>query len=114
MPYEKDPKKMDQGTVRKIANYLFDDKGLDEHEYMDMRTDISNTDLFKALTYYRILGHQFKSKTAIAIADIVERLSISVKRGGRHEGVTTLLQQFPKVESLKTGISNLLEKELGS
>lgn len=110
----KDPKKMDQGTVRKIANFLFDDKGMNASEHMDMRTEVSTTEFFKTCTYYRILAQQFKCKSAENICNILERLAISVKRGGRKEGVTTLLQSFPKVEQLREGISALLEKEISS
>jgi len=110
----KDQKKLDQGTVRKIADYLFGKaKEESDSQFLDRRTDVSGKEMFRALTYYRILQERFDCVTAGSIADILERLSISVERKGRIEAVHTLMQQFPKTETLEQGISELLRKRIG-
>jgi len=103
--------KMDESTVRKIADFLFG-KGDKEtnSQFLDRRTDIHGKEMFTALTYYRILQERFDCETAGAIGDILERLSISMERKGRTEAVQTLMQQFPKTETLIRGISDELAR----
>jgi len=109
----RDSKKIDQGTVRKIAEYLFGKaKEESDSQFLDRRTDVTGKEMFRALTYYRILQERFECDTAGSIADILERLSISVQRKGRLEAVQTLMQQFPKTETLEQGISELLRKKI--
>lgn len=104
--------KMDEGTVRKIADYLFGKSTQEsDSKFLDRRTDVSGKDMFAALTYYRILQERFNCETAGAIADILERLSISLERKGRLEAVQTLMQQFPKTETLIRGLSDELARK---
>jgi hypothetical protein len=104
--------KIDQTTVHKIAEFLFGkaEKETDS-QFLDRRTDVTGKHVFAALSYYRVLQERFNCATAGAIADIIERLSISSGRKGRLEGVQTLMQQFPRTETLLQGISDLLIKE---
>lgn len=110
----KETERLSKGTVEKVADFLFG-KAKDESDsqFLDRRTDVSGKEMFKALTYYRILQERFKCETAGAVADILERLSISVNRQGRLEGVNVLLQKFPKQETLLKGFSELLKRAEG-
>lgn len=106
--------RLSKGTVEKVADFLFGKaKGETDSQFLDRRTDVSGKEMFKALTYYRILEERFKCETAGAVADILERLSISVERKGRLEGVNVLLQQFPKQETLLKGFSELMKRAEG-
>jgi len=107
--------KRDQGTVRNIADFLFGKaKNETDNQYLDRRTDISGREMFRALTLYRVIEETFNSEAAGAIGSVLERLSISKTRLGRSEGVTSIMGQFPKVETISVGVSDLLKKEGGS
>jgi len=99
----------DEATVRKIADYLFGKATKEsDNQFLDRRTDVSGREMFRALTFYRIIEEKFHSKAAGQIASILERLSISKTRLGRAEGVQSIMGQFPKVETISIGTSELL------
>ena len=103
--------KIDQAQSRKAVEFLFekdDGKQGDSSKFLDMRTEIGSAEMFKAVTYYRILEEHFKSSASGKIANILERLAISGKRMARLEAVEILKQQFPKQETITQGISELL------
>jgi hypothetical protein len=104
-------KKFSIGAVKQVLDYLF---GKEEKEgsskFLDMRTDVSERELFNSLTYYRLLEEQYDCKAAGAIANILERLKISTNRMGRLEGVNILKQQMPKEETLIKGLAESLKE----
>lgn len=111
---KQDEGRLSKGVVDKVADFLFGKaKGESASQFLDRRTDVSGKEMFKALTYYRILQERFKCETAGSVADILERLSISKDRMGRVEGVNVLLQKFPKEETVLKGFSELLERAKG-
>lgn len=102
----------DEATIRKIAEFLFGKAdGESDNQFLDRRTDVSGREMFRALTFYRIIEEKFHSKAAGQIASILERLSISKIRLGRAEGVTAIQGQFPKVETIAIGTSELMKKQ---
>ncbi len=104
-------KKFDKGAVKRVLDYLFGKEPDDaKGKYLDMRTDISDKEFFKTLTYYGILSEEYECNAAKSISCLLKRLAISNKRMGRLEGVTILQQQLPKKEVLLQGISERLEK----
>lgn len=109
-------KKFSIGAVKQVLDYLFGKEekkdGEDGSKFLDMRTDISERELFNSLTYYRLLQEQYNCKAAGAIANILERLKVSSNRMGRLEGVNILKQQMPKEETLIKGLADSLKEGL--
>lgn len=105
------PGRLDPATVKQISNFLFQDPKKDSEFMLDIRTDIQGKELFGALVFYRILGEHFKCKSATAIANILERLSISTKRMGREEAVRILEQGLPKGAKMLIGADSLMTSE---
>jgi len=104
-------KKFNITAVKQVLDYLFskqEEKDGEGSKFLDMRTDISERELFNSLTYYRLLEEQYNCKAAGAIANILERLKISASRMGRLEGVNILKQQMPKEETLIKGLADSL------
>lgn len=86
---------LDEATVKKISDFLFNIDGL------DARTDIRESKVYRALMYYRILETNYDCVEAGAIADIMEKLAISRDRQGREEGVRVLGQGMPKSQKIE-------------
>lgn len=104
-------KKFNVTAVKQVLDYLFsrqEEKDGEGSRFLDMRTDISERELFNSLTYYRLLEEEYHCKAAGAIANILERLKISAGRMGRLEGVNILKQQMPKEETLIKGLAESL------
>lgn len=108
-----------KGVAKKGFEYLFSKPEKPEKQkkeqdgasdFLDMRTDISNSAVLNAIVFYRVLGSQFECKVASDTADLLERLAISNKRMGRLEAVEILRGQLPKEEVLLRGISESLKK----
>ena len=106
--------KFDKGAIDKVLDYLFrkptKTQNGEESQFLDTRTDISNREVFTTLMYYRILQEYYGSEAAGKIADIIERLSISLNRMGRLEGVNILKQELPKKETLIRGVAESLKE----
>jgi len=101
---------LDESTTRKISQFLFDKFDGKEKISIDTRTDIQNEEIFKTLTYYRIL-ESLGSKKAGEIADIIERLLLSIDRKARNEAVSVLVGgELPKTEKMYVGAESLLEE----
>jgi len=109
MSFNRDKDKQDPAVTKQIANYLFE-KPLEGEtgEFLDIRTDVNTKGMFNALVYYRVLGEYFKCKAATRVANILERLSISSNREGRHEGVIGLLQKLGSPKYLSGGMDELM------
>jgi hypothetical protein len=117
MSYEKEAdsgfgKKFNVTAVKQVLDYLFgkQEEKDGSSKFLDMRTDISERELFNSLTYYRLLEEEYNCKAAGAIANILERLKISAQRMGRLEGVNILKQQMPKEETLIKGLAESLRE----
>ncbi|MEX2738067.1 MAG: hypothetical protein Q6356_003245 [Candidatus Wukongarchaeota archaeon] len=111
--YPEPKSKDDPATIKKIADFLFGrDKNEKDSQFLDRRTDVAGKNMFSALMYYRILQEKFSCKVAGDIANVIERLSISMGRKGREEGVVTLMRRdFPTVQNIRMGLSELLKSE---
>ncbi|MGP3705236.1 MAG: hypothetical protein ACKD6O_08110 [Candidatus Bathyarchaeota archaeon] len=93
-------------VIDRITDFLF---GSFDDLPLDVRTDVKSDAMFKALQFYRTLG-VLKVETADKIADIIEKLLISVNRKGRSEGVQSLTKaEFPEVQRLMYGIEEEIE-----
>lgn len=114
--YQKDKEGLEPAVTRQIADFLFKDSKKDETgESLDMRTAIDNKDMFAVIVYYRVLGSYFKCTIAHEVANILERLSLSMNRESRHEAVISLLQKTVGPKYLPSGMDELaakLEREL--
>lgn len=99
----------DKSTLRKVTDFLFGRPEADKSDqFLDMRTDIDSKEMFKALTYYKILAESYKCQSAGRIANLLERLMISSKRSGRIEAVRSIIQQAEKENTLLRGIEESL------
>ena len=96
-------KTLNQETSSIAGQFLFKTP-TDESEALDMRTRINSAETMKAIMYYGVLGYSLKSKTALKIKDLMERLLISGREGqGRAEAVETLRQNLPKRVEVEKG-----------
>ena len=96
-------KTLNQETSSIAGQFLFKTP-TDESEALDMRTRINSAETMKAIMYYGVLGYSLKSKTALKIKDLMERLLISGREGqGRSEAVETLRQNLPKRVEVEKG-----------
>jgi len=100
----------DRNVVEKIATYLFSKFDGKDGEPIDTRTDIPTNEIFKTLTYYRLLESLGSEKSG-KIANIIERLLISRNRKGREEGVRVLESKFPKIKTLFSSVEEMSEGE---
>ena len=109
---KKDDKILTEADVKKVLQFLFGEDSTSK--YMDMRTEVQEKELFKTLTYYRLLEEDYECKAAGSVANILERLAVSSKRMGRIEGVTILRQQLPEESVIIRGFSRELEAKGGT
>ena len=109
---KKEDKILSEADVKKVLQFLFGEDSTSK--YMDMRTEIQEKELFKTLTYYRLLEEDYECRAAGSVANILERLAVSAKRMGRIEGVTILRQQLPKEDIVIRGFSRELEAREGA
>lgn len=95
-----------QDTTQKAGEFLFSDKGMEDSDFLDMRTTIRSDKMMRLLLYYSVMGKSMKSSTAMEIKDSTERLLISqVYEGinGREQAVRVLQQNFPKRVEIEKG-----------
>ena len=96
-------KTLNKETSSMAGQFLFDTPS-DESKSLDMRTRINSAETMKAILYYGVLGEALKSKNALTIKDLMERLLISGEKGmGRAEAVDTLRQNLPKRVEIEKG-----------
>jgi hypothetical protein len=86
--------------MQKVTEYLFGTYDEEALKQLDFRTIIPSTDIFKTISYYRIL-QSLGCKNAEKIANIIESLLVSVEGIGRGQGVEILKQKIlPKTQYL--------------
>jgi hypothetical protein len=99
--------RMGQDTTRQAGDFLFSDKGMEDSEYLDMRTRIKSDKMMRLLLYYSVMGKAMKSETALDIKNATQRLLVSQETGtgisGREEAVRVLQQNFPKRVEVEKG-----------
>lgn len=94
---------LNQETSGIAGNFLFR-LPEDEDKALDMRTRINSAQTMKAIMYYGVLGYSLKSKKALEIKNMMERLLIAGDKGmGRAEAVETLRQNLPKRVEIEKG-----------
>jgi len=92
---DKQPR-LDQGTQKGTTMYLFGrgqmkDQVMNESQFLEMRTDIKTKEQAISIYFDALLTEALDSKIAQISKDIMNRDAISYSRGGRKEGVATLM-----------------------
>jgi hypothetical protein len=95
--------KLDKDTVSKTGRYLFEIPD-DDSQALDMRTRVNSAKSMQALIFYSALSEILGSDYAKKIKDSMQRLLIAHNGLGREEGVKILMQNFPKLIRIDTGI----------
>lgn len=91
-----DKPRLDQGTQKGTTMFLFgrgqqQDQIFDESQFLEMRTDIKTKEQALSVYFDALLSESLGSKIAKTSKDIMNRGAISFNRGGRKEGVATLM-----------------------
>lgn len=103
----------DKGTMYKVTDFLFGEHVLKNLENLDIRTDVSTTEMFELLHYYQIL-EEIGSDVSKNIKNNLEALLVSVKRKGREEGVNVLqTKMMPKTERMYSSAEGTVSNESG-
>jgi len=110
MSYDEEYPRQSPATVKEVNKFLFQDLGKSESQQLDVRSDMSSKGLVQAITHYRIIEETYKSEAAKRIANILERLSIAMRRGGRLEAVAVLRSNLPPETTMISGEESELNR----
>lgn len=103
--------KEDKGIAEKVTAYLFGTFDGEELKNIDFRTIIPSTEMFKTITYYRIL-ESLGCTNAKKVANVLEGLMVSVQGVGRNQGVEILKgKQLPRTQVVLGSAENITGEE---
>jgi hypothetical protein len=99
----------DKSFINKVAEYLFGESK--DSKYLDLRTRVKGEGIYKAVLYYRFFEEKYNCKTAGIIADIMERLAISIEGKGREEAVQAIQKTIlPKTQPVYIGSEEITKE----
>jgi hypothetical protein len=102
----------DRSFINRVAEYLFGESK--DSKYLDLRTRVKGEGIYKAILYYRFFEEKYNCKTAGIIADIMERLAISIDGKGREEAVQAIQKTIlPKTQPVYIGSEEIARTEVG-